>query len=659
MTAPAKGPLGVGSLFSGVGGFDIGLERAGHEIAWHSEIEPHACAVLRERWPDVPNLGDVTKIDGAAIPPVDVICGGFPCQDLSVAGKRRGFEGERSVLAFEFLRIVREMREATDGAAPTFLVLENVPGLFTSAGGRDFGALLDALGDLRPMDVAWRVLDSRYFGVAQRRRRVFVVVDFGGERCDEVLALTEGLRWNPPAGRAAREDVAGTLGGGSSKRGWSDDLDRNGAFVAGTVSSKRAKGTGGPAGDECYNLVSHSLRADGFDASEDGTGRGIPLVADPISAHEQSTYTHEGKGNFRLRNVVIPFDERNVTSPDNRSRCEPGEPCHTLHEGAPAVAIRTAQTSANGHGIAEEAVHTLDRASGQAVVSSGVRRLTPRECERLQGFPETAKSAIIAVCGEKQKSDAGAVLQSLRSRRNASPVEESALRRFAPFVELQSASRRPDLAIPADVSVLIDSERGGMLIHSHGRSLWSASDADDRSWSRLHMRGAAFVRLAADTMQCLEQATPCGEEDSPPSSVPSVVRSHGSVCAVLSGREIDDAAAAVGQSTTTESEPSTSTTSRATGSSRPYNSRWQTSCSSVVRAIASFIPEPTWRESGFVLRLTVVSPWTRYGRKPDGTRYELADGPRYKCMGNAVTVSVAEWIGKQLAVAICGAGGWR
>ena len=181
----------MGSLFAGIGGFDLGFERAGFEIVWHSEIDRAASAILAHRWPGVPNLGDVTKIDGSAIEPVDVICGGFPCQDLSVAGKRRGFEGERSVLAFEFLRIVREMREATHGRAPAFVVLENVPGLFSSAGGRDFGALLDALGELGPMDVAWRVLDSRYFGVAQRRRRVFIVASVGLSSILEANAATK------------------------------------------------------------------------------------------------------------------------------------------------------------------------------------------------------------------------------------------------------------------------------------------------------------------------------------------------------------------------------------------------------------------------------------------------------------------------------------
>jgi DNA (cytosine-5)-methyltransferase 1 len=146
-------------------------------------------------------------------------------------------------------------------------------------------------------------------------------------------------------------------------------------------------------------LVAHSLRADGFDASEDGTGRGTPLVpvlADPISAHEQSTYTHEGKGNFRLRNV-IPFDTTQVTHPDNRSRCLPGDPIGTLAKSghAPAVAF-TVSAQANGFAWESPVAPTIgahpqsDTSQRQTGVRtpSGVRRLTPRECERLQGFPD-------------------------------------------------------------------------------------------------------------------------------------------------------------------------------------------------------------------------------------------------------------------------------
>lgn len=396
----------MGSLFAGIGGFDLGFERAGFDVAWHAEIDRAASAILAYRWPDVPNLGDVTKIDGAAIPPVDVICGGFPCQDLSVAGKRAGFTGKRSVLAFEFLRIVAEMREATNGRAPTFVVLENVPGLFSSAGGRDFGALLDALGELGPMDLAWRVLDSRYFGVAQRRRRVFVVVDFGGERCDEILALTEGLRGDSASGRAAREDIAGTLGGGSSKRGWCDDTDRCGAFVTKDVAfpvlSQEGKGPASSA-DSGNIVVTHSLRADGFDASEDGTGRGTPIV---------------------------PFDTTQITSKANRSAPQPGDPCHPLAAGAhaPAVAFQESQTGcreydeagtlrANGPG--HDPVGTRVRSA------SGVRRLTPRECERLQGFPDDWTGIPGMADGPRYKCLGNAVTVNVAewiARRMASPL---------------------------------------------------------------------------------------------------------------------------------------------------------------------------------------------------------------------------------------------
>ena len=166
------------------------------------------------------------------------------------------------------------------------------------------------------------------------------------------------------------------------------DLDGHGAYTALKARDYKGPSSDGD-GDGAPLVVAHTLSADGFDASEDGTGRGIPLVADPISAHEQSTYTHEGKGNFRLRNV-IPFDTTQIPHPVNRSRCEPGDPSGSLSkEGhAPAVAFRSAETGANGIGAAEELAYTLDGAS-QGIASSGVRRLTPVECERLQGFPDS------------------------------------------------------------------------------------------------------------------------------------------------------------------------------------------------------------------------------------------------------------------------------
>lgn len=361
----------IGSLFSGIGGFDLGFERAGHRVVWHSEIDRHASAILAEHWPDVPNLGDLCDLHGGLIEPVDVICGGFPCQDLSVAGKRAGFAGARSSLVFQFLRIVKEMREATDGKAPTFVVLENVPGLFSSHGGRDFGVLLDALGELRPVDLCWRVLDSRYFGVAQRRRRVFIVLDLGGERAEQVLVEPESLRGDPAAGRAAREDVAGTLGNGSQERGWPDDTDRmtfvgtlspgahpggfNGqdAYSGHLVANALTADCGTKLGDASKdNYVAHTLRADGFDASEDGTGRGTPLVAHAFDARQ---------------NDVLQYGDR--TGPLDTD----GQSIGVLHHAAPTI------TATNDPSRSPQSSEVTQQVEACLTAGAGVRRLTPRE----------------------------------------------------------------------------------------------------------------------------------------------------------------------------------------------------------------------------------------------------------------------------------------
>jgi len=349
----------VGSLFAGIGGFDLGFERAGFTVAWHAEIDRAASAILTYRWPGVPNLGDVTKINGSSIEPVDVICGGFPCQDLSVAGKRAGFTGKRSVLAFEFLRIVAEMRSATNGRAPAFIVLENVPGLFSSAGGRDFGALLDALGELGPMDIAWRVLDSRYFGVAQRRRRVFVVVDFGGERCDEILALTEGLRGDSPTCGTTREDVAGTLSAGLGMCGASDngDPNKNGALiVAGTL------GNGAKAG---------------FTDTERMTF--VPAVANAVVCHQM-------KGGDPTTDNYVAF---NWQSGGDCRGLNPQETTNALHRGqTPAVALAPSLTATNDPSRSPQSSEVTQQVEACLTAGAGGRRLTPRACERLQGFPD-------------------------------------------------------------------------------------------------------------------------------------------------------------------------------------------------------------------------------------------------------------------------------
>lgn len=207
-----------GSLFAGVGGFDLGLEAAGWQCGFQVEWDKNCQDVLARHWPDVPRWGDVAEVDGAAIPPVDLITFGSPCQDLSVAGKRAGLEGSRSSLFYEAIRIIKEMRDATDNEFPKWGIWENVVGALSSNGGADFGAVLDSLADAGAVVIEWAVLDARWFGVPQRRRRVFVVAGFDPAiRCpDPLLPVGPRSGWHPPASRPTGQGHTGTATPGAA-----------------------------------------------------------------------------------------------------------------------------------------------------------------------------------------------------------------------------------------------------------------------------------------------------------------------------------------------------------------------------------------------------------------------------------------------------------
>jgi DNA (cytosine-5)-methyltransferase 1 len=182
--------MNVGSLFSGVGGLDLGFERQGFSVSWACDKERSCRKILAKHFPNATIYEDVRTIDPVKASPVDVVIGGFPCQDLSTGGQRKGLAGERSGLFYEFIRIVRDMP-----TRPSFVVVENVPGMLTSSNGKDFGIVLNEMvKQWSPKSIAWRTLDSRFFGVPQRRERVFVVADLRGERAAEILDLNTDMR---------------------------------------------------------------------------------------------------------------------------------------------------------------------------------------------------------------------------------------------------------------------------------------------------------------------------------------------------------------------------------------------------------------------------------------------------------------------------------
>ena len=169
------GRLTYGSLFAGVGGFDLGFDAAGWDCKFQVEWDKPCQGVLKRHWPNVPKWEDVRDVNGAALPPVDLISFGSPCQDLSVAGKRSGLDGERSGLYFEGIRIIKEMRDATNGEYPKWAIWENVPGALTSNKGEDFAEVINQMANIGALGIEWHILDAQWFGVAQRRRRVFVI----------------------------------------------------------------------------------------------------------------------------------------------------------------------------------------------------------------------------------------------------------------------------------------------------------------------------------------------------------------------------------------------------------------------------------------------------------------------------------------------------
>lgn len=217
------------SLFSGVGGLDLGLEAAGMEVAYQCEWDKRCVAVLRRHWPTVPRWGDIATLTGQHIlehaPTVDVVAWGSPCQNLSVAGSQIGLAGEKSALFHEGIRIIRELREASGGRFPRLSVWENVAGALSSNRGADFGIVLDTMADAGAVEQEWRVLDARYFGVAQRRRRVFLISIFdpsAAERCPEpLLPVAQSGCWHARSQhpeRCATSRSAGTGAEGNDQQ---------------------------------------------------------------------------------------------------------------------------------------------------------------------------------------------------------------------------------------------------------------------------------------------------------------------------------------------------------------------------------------------------------------------------------------------------------
>lgn len=336
------------SVCSGVGTDHIAWEGLGWECVGFAEIEAFPSAILAHRYPEIRNYGDFTTIP-ADIGPIDLLVGGTPCQSFSVAGQRAGLDDPRGNLTLEFARLARRVRAR-------WIVWENVPGVLSSDGGRDFAAILTAFRECG-YSVCYRVLDAQHFGVPQRRRRVFVVGYLGDDwrPSAEVLLEQASMRGNPQAGSTTGQEVASTLGGGSGSRGWANDLDAVLQPLAIKTAQTSSNGIG-VAEDVAYTLDGAQGQAIAFSAKDDGGDAG-PLSPTLRSGTHDASHANGG---------VMPAVAWTASEQANGFAWErPHYP--TLTAGAPT------DTSNIQHGVR---------------IGTVVRRLTPRECERLQGLPD-------------------------------------------------------------------------------------------------------------------------------------------------------------------------------------------------------------------------------------------------------------------------------
>ncbi len=493
----------LGSHFDGIAGFPLAATINGIEPVWATEIEPFPIKVSKAHFPGMKHYGSISDISGAELEPVDIITFGSPCQDLSVAGKRAGLGGERSGLFMEAVRTIREMRDATNGVYPRFAVWENVPGALSSAGGADFRAVLEELCEAEiPIprsgkwsnagvvrgngrEVAWRILDAQYWGVPQRRRRIFLVCDFAGQRAAEILFEQPCLPGHFKESGGPGQDAPGSAGGGIKTAGkyWdggaiSDTLDCSVLAKRQTMPEKRRmaavvipfteRGREGGRSlewqkDKMYCLtnpgdggrtqsrmiaygpggqgeIGHALRSAPSKADKPssttyvveptfGFSAGQSDKARTIGFQKEVTPTLRAgaSGTNMTPTILEPVaftqnqreEVRDLGDKAGSLAAEPG-----MHQQTYVIQNDTRGKSQNGLGVSDKDIsYTLDSLGNHAVAFGGssfgqyvegkvstlkssggdlgggsetfvkqgyaVRRLTPTECERLQGFPDS------------------------------------------------------------------------------------------------------------------------------------------------------------------------------------------------------------------------------------------------------------------------------
>jgi DNA (cytosine-5)-methyltransferase 1 len=400
--------LTFGSLFAGVGGFDMGFEQAGWDCKFQVEWDKNCQQILNKHWPDVPKWLDVSDVNGAEIPPVDCIIFGSPCQDLSVAGKRAGLEGERSGLFHEAVRIIKEMRDATNGTFPRWTVWENVAGALSSNNGRDFGTVINEMAEAGAHLQEYALLDAQHFGIPQRRRRVFLISCFDSataDRCpDPLLPVAESLRGDTKKGKPKGQsvtsqvtdsvrgdggilgsEIVGSLNTSDAKMISTQYVNENKCVVEPYVKSRRAQTS---TDDETWVHGEVNPTLNSFDV---GDTRATTAIVEPVLFENsyrdgarianhgvtQTLSAKMGTGGGNTPMIAVPTYSFDTQFGSNANVTENVSPTLKASQQSPSIAYpiqdgREIEKHQNGFGVASdgEPSYTLDQTGAQAVAYS-------------------------------------------------------------------------------------------------------------------------------------------------------------------------------------------------------------------------------------------------------------------------------------------------
>ena len=375
----------LGSLFDGSGGFPLGGIIAGMTPVWSSEIEPFPIRVTEKRLPSVKHYGDVSKLNGADLEPVDVITFGSPCQDMSLAGKRAGLDGARSGLFFQAVRIIKEMRARYQ--KPRFIVWENVRGALSSSCGNDFRKVLEEICSVKKPDVsipesekwnnsglivgddfsvAWRVLDAQYWGVPQRRKRIYLVADFDGDSAGKILFESEGVSGHSEKMQAARKDFARCAQGSIGETGWGKEVlnDQGGSAIS------------------VEHDLSPTLRAE--------THQHLPIVYGLCSYESNSMRSSNPYSGIYRADTARTLDINGGSPACNQGGMLVLFDNHRkdARYTGPCDASPTINSYLGTGGLNAPLVATDYKCPPVVNADWRVRMITPLECARLQGFPD-------------------------------------------------------------------------------------------------------------------------------------------------------------------------------------------------------------------------------------------------------------------------------